>query len=314
MLDQAEMLRRLARERQKIEEDICKNYKGPEKSIFEASFEEKTDKNFVKKRSTRIITITSGKGGVGKSNLVVNLAIALGSMGKKVLILDADVGMANDDILMGCLPKYDISDVIINNMDVEDILISGPKGVKLLPGGSGITKLELLSKEKRYKFIEKVSCLEDFDFIFMDTGAGASERVLDYIASCNELIVVTTPEPTSLTDAYGLLKIVNNLNIKSSAKLIVNKSLNVKEALATYSKFKNTVDKFLHIKLDYLGYVLRDTTVEEAVRAQKPFLIKTPNGIASKNILSIANSIIGNKEQQASGIKEFFTKVFHIFS
>lgn len=267
----------------------------------------------------KILTVTSGKGGVGKSNFVVNLAIVLQRKGKKVLILDTDIGMANDDILMGFFPKYDIGHILFDNMSLEDVIIEGPFGVKLLPGGSGMTKLNQITEEIRENFIRKISTLKDLDFIIIDTGAGADDKILRFIASSEELIILTTPEPTALTDAYSLLKLVNHFNIKENAKVVINKSLNSKEAISTFNKFNNTSKKFLNIDLDYLGFIMEDRKVTEAVRNQSPFVLSFPNSYATKNIESIANSLIGNGKNfkkdntKDVSIQSFFKKMFKAF-
>ncbi|MBU5483019.1 MinD/ParA family protein [Clostridium sp. MSJ-11] len=295
MLDQAAALRKLAKE-------------AKEKEVEEKELEQSS-------KGPKIITVTSGKGGVGKSNFVVNLSIALQMRGKKVLIFDADVGMGNDDVLMGFLPKYDVKDVIFNNMEIEDVIIEGPYGVRLLPGGSGFTAIEDISKEKRDKFLRKLASLENLDYIIMDTGAGVSRNVLGFIACSEELIVITTPEPTSLTDAYCLLKVINHFKIKTSAKVVINKIMSFKEGMGTYNKFNNTVSKFLDIKLDYLGALSEDKKLIEAVRKQKPFVISFPNAEVSKEINDIATKILGEKnKKKGTGAQGLFKKLFSIFS
>lgn len=292
MLDQAEVLRQLAKDADEKNKVAGKKKKGP-----------------------KIITVTSGKGGVGKSNFVVNLAIALQIKGQKVMIFDADVGMGNDDVLMGFLPKYNIYDIIFNNMDIKDVVIEGPYGVKLLPGGSGLTRIEEIAEDKRENFIKKIQDLEDLDYILMDTGAGISKSVLGFIACSEELIVITTPEPTSLTDAYSLLKAVNYFKIKSSAKMIINRTLSSKEGIETYNKFNNTVNNFLKMKLEHLGSISEDRKLVEAVRKQEPFIISFPNSNASKEIIDIGNKILGLKEETAGmGAQGLFRKIFSIFS
>lgn len=289
MLDQADRLRKLVKD-----------------------VDEKVENN---NTSVKIITVTSGKGGVGKSNFVVNLAIAIQMKGKKAMIFDADVGMGNDDVLMGFLPKYNVNDIIFNNMSIEDVLIEGPYGVKLLPGGTGLTKVEEITEDKREKFISKMKELNDLDYIIMDTGAGISKSVLGFIACSEDLIIITTPEPTSLTDAYSLLKAVDHFEIKSSAKVIVNKTLSIREGIETYNKFNNTVNNFLSMRLEYLGNLSDDRKLVEAVRKQNPFVISFPNSSVSKEIINIANKIIGQKEENTGiGVEGLFKKIFSIFS
>ncbi|MFD3157467.1 MinD/ParA family protein [Haloimpatiens sp. FM7330] len=289
MLDQAQRLRQLALKRNSHQQ-------------------ENNDK-------PRIITITSGKGGVGKSNIVVNLAIQIQKMGKKVLIFDADIGMGNDDILMGFLPKYTVFDIIFKNKEIEEIIIEGPDGVKLLPGGTGVTKVEDLTNEQRNRFLDKLNSLRGFDYILMDTGAGINRNVLGFVAACEELIVITTPEPTSLTDAYSLMKAINHFKIKNEAYIIVNKILNEDEANRTFNKFKNAVDKFLNMKIYYLGKVAEDKKLIQAVREQKPLVVQYPNSYAARDIKMIAKCLIGNnKSDKSIGIQGLFKKIFNIFS
>jgi len=263
----------------------------------------------------RIITVTSGKGGVGKSNIVVNVSIALQKMGKKVMIFDADIGMGNDDILMGCSSKYNVFDVISKGKEIEDVVLTGPFGVKLLPGGSALTKVEDLTEIQRDMFISKLTSLTGLDYIIMDTGAGVNKSVLGFIACCEDLVIVTTPEPTSLTDAYSLLKAVKHFNIKNSAKVIINRSLDNNEANLTFNKFDNAVTKFLHMKLEYLGKISDDKKLAYAVRAQQPVVVSYPNSEAARDITSIAGKIEGMKvKENGMGVEGLFKKIFSIFS
>jgi flagellar biosynthesis protein FlhG len=266
-------------------------------------------------KAPKVITVTSGKGGVGKSNFVVNLSIALQKMGKSVLIFDADVGMGNDDILMGYLPKYNVFDIINKNMNIEDVIIQGPLGVRLLPGGSGMNKIEEFTTEQREEFLSKITSLNNVDYIIMDTGAGINRSVLGFIACCNELIVITTPEPTSLTDAYSLLKVVNHFKLKKDAQVVVNRVIDIEEGRNTFEKFNNAVNSFLKIKLSYLGYITEDKRLIQAVRQQEPFTIKYPNCNAAVDIQKIALRLMGLQDQSNNfGVQGFFRKIFSIFS
>lgn len=266
---------------------------------------------------TRIITITSGKGGVGKSNFVVNLGISLQKMGKNVLILDTDVGMGNDDVLMGFLPKYNIYDIILNNKTVEEVLIEGPYGVKLLPAGTGLNKIQDIDDAKRQNFLDKLDDLNMFDFILMDTGAGINKNVLAFVECSQEVIIVTTPEPTSLTDAYSLMKAINHFKIKDTAKIIVNKVLNYEEGRKTFNKFNNAAKKFLKIQLDHLGNISEDRKLIEAVRSQRPVVIGAPNSKSALDIEEIALKLCGygyRIRTKSSGLQGIFKKMFNIFS
>lgn len=263
----------------------------------------------------RIITVTSGKGGVGKSNIVVNISIALQKMGKKVMIFDADIGMGNDDIIMGCSSRYSVFDIISKGKEIQDVVLTGPFGVKLLAGGSALTKVEDLTESERNMFLNKLSALTGFDYIIMDTGAGVNKSVLGFIASSEDLVIVTTPEPTSLTDAYSLLKAVKHFNIKNSAKVIVNRSLDNREADMTYNKFNNAVTKFLGMKLEYLGKISEDKKLAYAVRSQQPVIISYPYSEAAQDINRIANKIEGASNKPSGiGVESLFKKIFSIFS
>ncbi|AZV55976.1 MinD/ParA family protein [Clostridium sp. AWRP] len=292
MLDQAEELRKLAQEDKNTRKEKVPSRKEP-----------------------RIITVTSGKGGVGKSNFVVNVSIALQKMKKKVLIFDADMGMGNDDVLMGCLPKYSVYDAIFKNKDIEEVIIEGPFGVKLLPGGRGVSKIADITKSQKEEFIKKVSLLGDFDYIILDTGAGINRDVLGFVACCQELIIITTPEPTSLTDAYSLAKAVSYFKLNDFVQVIINKATNVQEGEKTFNKFKSVVDKFLNVDIKYLGCILEDKKLVQAVRNQVPFLINYPNSQASKDINLIASKLSGTEiDIRKSSIQDLFKKIFNTFS
>lgn len=286
MLDQAEKLRRLVNNEEVITE---------------------------KGKKAKIITVTSGKGGVGKSNFVVNLGIALQQRGNKVLIFDADIGMGNDDVLMGVYPRHTVFDVL-KGREIEDILVDGPEGIKLLPAGSGLNKIEELQDNEREMFLRKLESLDGFDYILMDTGAGISKSVLAFIACSEELIIITTPEPTSLTDAYSLIKASDHFKIKDKAKIVVNKAFTKEEGLQTFNKFESAVTKFLTVKVSYLGCILDDRKLVKGVRSQTPVMISYPNSDASKAINKIADKLFGDNSAETLGFHAVFKKLFDIFS
>lgn len=293
MLDQAESLRRLVNSERVEEIKIAP-----------------------KKRTTKIITVTSGKGGVGKSNFVVNLAITLQKKGNKVLVFDADVGMGNDDVLMGIYPKYTMFDVI-NGKEIEDIIEQGPAGVMLLAAGSGLNQVEDLQTEERENFLNKLESLEGYDYIIMDTGAGINKSVLAFISCSEELVLLTTPEPTSLTDAYSLIKATSHFKIKDKANVVVNKTFTEEEGIQTFNKLKKAVDKFLDLDVTYLGAISDDRKLVKSVRDQVPFVIAYPNSDAAREIDIIAEKFINGKEYNAKpsiGAKGVFRKLFDLFS
>lgn len=272
------------------------------------------ENNYVKNNKAKIITVTSGKGGVGKSNFVVNLGILLQNRGKKVLIFDADIGMGNDDVLMGLYPKYNIFDIIFSEKFIEDIIVEGPNGISLIPGGSGLNRVQELTQEQRKLFLEKLENLDEFDYILMDTGAGVSKSILSFISASEDLIILTTPEPTAITDAYSLIKATDHFKLKNEAKIIVNKVFTRKEGEDTYNKFEATVNKFLNIKVKYLGCILDDKKLVQSVRQQKPFVLLYPNCDAAKDIENIAIKIIGEEVESIDGAKGLFKRLFNIFS
>ncbi|MEO2507057.1 MinD/ParA family protein [Clostridium paraputrificum] len=265
------------------------------------------------KKKAKIITITSGKGGVGKSNFVVNMGITLHKKGKKVLIFDADIGMGNDDVLMGVLPRYNVFD-LLEGKDINEVVVEGPYGINLLPGGSGINYIENLEEEERLAFIEKLTSLDEYDYIFIDTGAGINKNVLAFIACSEETIVITTPEPTSLTDAYSLIKATDHFKLTNTANVIVNRAFSIKDGEETYNKLKRAVDKFLTIKINYLGSISEDRKLVEGVRAQVPFTILHPKCDASRSIERISNKLIGNASVENMGAEGLFKKLFSLFS
>lgn len=265
---------------------------------------------------SKIITITSGKGGVGKSNFVVNLAIALAKEGKKILLFDADIGMGNDDVLMGIYPKYTMFDAI-NGKEIEDIIEQGPAGVMLLAAGSGLNQIEDLQTEEREKFLNKLESLEGYDYIIMDTGAGINKSVLAFISCSEELVLLTTPEPTSLTDAYSLIKATSHFKIKDKANVVVNKTFTEEEGIQTFNKLKKAVDRFLDLDVTYLGAISDDRKLVKSVRDQVPFVIAYPNSDAAREIDIIAEKFINGKEYNAKpsiGAKGVFRKLFGLFS
>ncbi len=264
--------------------------------------------------STKIITVTSGKGGVGKSNFVVNLAIALQNKGKKVLIFDADLGMGNDDVLMGLYPKHNIFDILFTGLEIKDIIIEGTNGVHLIPAGSALTRAQDLEEDQRKMFLEKLEALDEYDYILMDTGAGVNRDVLSFIAASEELIIVTTPEPTSLTDGYSLIKATDHYKLKDKAKIVVNKAFTKEEGEETFKKFDRAVSRFLEINIEYLGSILEDKKLVQSVRQQKPFVVLYPNCEAARDIENIAMKLIGQDVNTMDGAKGLFRRLFNIFS
>ncbi|NLW24708.1 MAG: MinD/ParA family protein [Clostridia bacterium] len=266
--------------------------------------EVESDLQGIKKR-TQVISITSGKGGVGKTNFTINFGLALVEMGKKVIILDADFGLANIDVVLGITPSYNLYHVLNEEKELAEIIIEGPEGIKIIPGGSGVFELAELKEWQLERFLLKLTSLEgEYDYLLIDTGAGLSRSVLNFSLAADEVLVITTPEPTALTDAYGLIKTLVMQKYQGKLKLIVNRALSPEEGRLTANKLKLVVDKFLKdCNLESMGWILDDKVVSQAVKKQEPFLLSFPYSKASTNItlwlLSLLSKIFGYLKQLA---------------
>ncbi len=239
------------------------------------------------------IAITSGKGGVGKSNVSLNLAIALGRLGKKVLLVDADTNLANIDILMGVRSQYTLMDVVFGSAFFSDAILQGPEGIHLLPGSSGVVEMVEQDREVRGRLIEAFAEFErTYDLILIDTGAGLSESVIDYVAGGDEVVLVTNSEPTSITDAYAMIKIATHRNPLLRMHLLVNLAKNQTDAVETFEKLKLAVKNFLQIDLDMLGFLPIDPNIREAVDRRVPFLLEFPRTAATSSMMMIARKLI----------------------
>lgn len=259
--------------------------------------------------SSRVIAVTSGKGGVGKTSISVNLALQLREQGKKVVILDADFGLANVEIMLGIRPQYNLADLIYRNMSIEEIITEGPMGIGFISGGSGVQDLVNLDKDKLKKLIAKLVKLDSlYDVVIIDTGAGISDSVIEFVLSSPEVLLVVTPEPTSITDAYSLLKAVNRKKEfnreQKSIKVITNRVENVEEGEEIFDKISIVVSKFLNIKMEYLGYIPLDKKIGEAVIEQKPISLSEPNSEPAIRIRNICNKLldIPAEEEKKVGI------------
>lgn len=265
------------------------------------------------KKPFKVITIASGKGGVGKTNFVINLAVTLQNRGQRVAILDADFGMANVDILFGIKTQYSIYDILYNDRSIEEVSAIMDNGIKLIPGGSGIRELGDIDNEKRQKLLDEFSKINNIDLLLIDTGAGLSPVVLNFAEVADEIIVVTNSEPTSLTDAYGLIKILISQHINNNINLVINRARNIKDARETFIKLSKTIEIFLNKSIKYLGYIIDDEKVGQAVRQQKPFTVVYPKTGASLCINQIASELLGSDAKSTNNsIKEYFTKLIKI--
>ena len=264
----------------------------------------------IKNKSPQVISVTSGKGGVGKTSIVVNMAILLSSMGKKVLVFDADLGLANIDVMLGLSAKYNINHLILGDCSIEDILIEGPAGIIILPASSGIQELSALSYEQQLTIINALDNFQgDFDYMLVDTGAGISENVMYFNSAAQRIIVVVTPEPTSLIDAYALIKVMRTrFNIKRF-EIIINNVLSTYEGKDVIKKLIFACDKFFgDIALDMLGSIPHDSTIPESIREQRAFVEINPSSEASRRLAAIVKRIDSINVPLESGTLQFFFK------
>ncbi|HDL90585.1 MAG TPA: MinD/ParA family protein [Thermodesulforhabdus norvegica] len=247
-----------------------------------------------KEAQIRVISVTSGKGGVGKSNVVINLGVALDKLGKKVLILDADLGLANVDVLLGLTPEYNISHVIRGEKSLSDIIVSGPGNIKIMPASSGVQELTQLTNDQKVMLLDMLESMPiNFDVLLIDTGAGISDMVLYFNMVAHEKIVVFTQEPTSLTDGYALIKVLYQKHGERFFRVLINNIETEKQAKTIFSQISKVADHFLDgISLDFLGSIPRDTSVPKAVMQQKPLLLAFPDSPASKAFLNIAKRLL----------------------
>ena len=273
--------------------------------------------NMPKRPLARVITVTSGKGGVGKSNTAINLAIQFRKMGQKVIILDADFGLANIEIMFGAVPKHNLCDLIYQGKNIREIITWGPMDVGFISGGSGIAGMSNLSREYLVYIIKNLAELDAIaDVIIVDTGAGISEAVLEFLVASGEILLVTTPEPTSITDSYSLLKALNRhprfSNEHSKIKVIANRVDSQEEGRLLYSKLSTVVSRYLKLPLDFLGSVPQDKQLSKAVMQQMPVSLQNPNAASSLAYQRMAELLMNKETNQTvpkRGMAAFFSHI-----
>ena len=265
----------------------------------------------------RVITVTSGKGGVGKSNTAINLAIQFRKMGQRVIILDADFGLANIEIMFGAVPKHNLCDLIYQGMSIQDIITWGPMEIGFISGGSGIAGMSNLSKDYLSYIIQNLVELDEMaDTIIVDTGAGISDAVLEFLVASGEILLVTTPEPTSITDSYSLLKALGRhprYSAKTTQiKVLANKVSGEAEAEALYGKLEAVVGRYLKVPITYLGMIPQDNQLAKAVMQQRPVSLDNPRARSAIAYETIAAKLM-NKELNANlrkrGMAAFFSHI-----
>lgn len=258
---------------------------------------------------SKVVTITSGKGGVGKTNLTVNLAIALKKIDKRVLIIDADLGLSNVEVLLGISPKYNVKDVLEGKKDIFSIVEEGPLGIKFISGGSGIVDLAYLDEERLLRLIECAQLINrSFDIVLIDTGAGISRNVMEFVMMSDEVIVITTPEPTSITDAYAIIKAIITRDFDHKINLLINRVNGIKEAEEIFFRLNGVVKRFLQREVEYIGYIEENSIVSKSVIKQVPFMISYEKSNISRQVENVARKLVMSSESVEEKNKGGFSR------
>jgi len=259
----------------------------------------------------RTIAVTSGKGGVGKTNIATNLAMIFRRYKKRVLLIDLDLGLANIDILLGLRPEYTLQDVIEGRKQMKDIILQGPDGIKFVPASSGIEELTSLSEKQKEALFKGFCDLdEELDIVIVDTGAGISSNVLSFVLASNEILLITTPEPTAITDAYAMIKALSRKKKDLNIKLLVNLSNSREEAELTMKKIASVTHRFLNINVQYLGYLLQDPNIPIAARLQRTFVKEYPNTTATSCLNNMVASFLNSDDgTQTLGVEGYFRRI-----
>lgn len=267
------------------------------------------------RKVSRVITVTSGKGGVGKSTLTVNLAIQMSRMGKRVIVLDADFGLANIEVMLGIRPQYNLADLMFRGKELKEIITEGPEGIGFISGGSGIQELSRLTRDQVIYLVQKLYELDELaDIILVDTGAGIADTVLEFVSASNEVLIVATPEPTSITDAYALLKTLNRKSDfakdETVIKMVANRIANAEEGESLHKKLGLVVEKFLGINIEYLGGIPQDQNCSKAIMQQQPVMLEYPGSASAKAIGEMAARLLNVESEsgEGKGIAQLFNR------
>ncbi len=284
-------------------------------------------RNIIKKNAenheklSRVITVTSGKGGVGKTSVAVNLAIQLSRMGKRVVIIDADLGLANIEVMLGIRPKYTLADVMFGGKTLEEVITNGPENIGFLSGGSGIKEFANMNRDQIAGFVNKLYELDkEADIVIIDTGAGISDTVMEFVVASSEVLIVATPEPTSITDAYALLKTLKRKvdfdKTSTTIRMIGNRVHKREEGVELFEKLNSVVEKFLDIDMSLLGLIPYDDKFQKAVMKQTPVSIEFPNAVSTKALNDIAmllNYADGEGDfPKTKGIRTLFSNIIRM--
>ncbi len=260
-------------------------------------------------RFSRMVAVASGKGGVGKSTLTLNLGIALSKLGKRVAILDLDFGFGNLETLLGANATHSIADVKAGTVTIEQAMIHGPHGLRVLAGGSGFTEMFQWRPQELSHFFDAMDELEaSFDWIFLDTGAGLTEVQLAFLKAVKDTLIVTTPEPTALTDAYSIIKLLHHHEPQFPCRVVINQITSLTEGKQTAHQFRKVCKEFLKRDLPVLGFVYKDNDISQAIKLQTPYLMYAPRSQTSRSIERLAHQLLGEPVHQTTGISGFFKK------
>jgi len=261
----------------------------------------------------RVLAVTSGKGGVGKTNMTANLAVLAAKAGKRVLIIDADLGLANVEIVFGIKPRYHIGDLLDATLSIREILVEGPSGVQVLSAGSGIQELTRLDEAQKLRLVTAMDPVEDlFDLVLVDSGAGIGDNVLFFVGAAQEALLVVSPEPTSLVDAYAVVKVLSQQAGVRHFNVIVNPVVDELAARDIFPKLTAVTSRFLHARVRHLGYVPRDENLHRAIMAQRPVVDMFPHSPASRAMADIADRLLRDVAARApeGGLKLMWQRLF----
>jgi flagellar biosynthesis protein FlhG len=270
---------------------------------------------FSSRRQTRTVSITSGKGGVGKTTLVCNFALQLARMGQNVLILDGDIGMANVDIMFGVRPRYTLKDLLISQKRIEEVLHQVDQRIWILPGGSGFNELQNLTESEKRTLLDQLSGLKQhFDIMLIDTAPGIDTNVMYFNTSAQEIMVIVTPDPSSFADAYALIKVLHKYHKEKRFSIIANQVRDEAEGLQVFQRLSDVCQKFLYVSLDYVGAVPSDVAVRRANKAQQLVIKSSPDALASGAIRKIAEKISSTQiaGQIKGGIQFFWERLIGV--
>jgi flagellar biosynthesis protein FlhG len=260
----------------------------------------------------RVIAVTSGKGGVGKTNVTSNLATLAAQAGKRVLVLDGDLGLANVEIILGLTPRYHLGHLLDGTAELPQVMATGPEGVRVLPGGSGVRSLTTLDDAQKLRLMTALDTIEDeFDLVLIDTGAGIGDNVLFFVGGAQEALLVLTSEPTSLTDAYAAVKVLSLEGGVEHFNVLVNQVANEHQARDIYEKLCTVTRRFLKARLKLLGHLPRDENIHRAVLLQRPVVQAFPNTPAARALKAVAGKLFDEPPPPSNvgGLKFFWQRL-----